>query len=185
MFRWLALVLVLATAPAVFVTLAQQPAPTARRDAIIRVRGASVGAFAAQGDLFAVGVGQQLQFYDLSEPASPRDLATVRLPGRALALGAVDSMMLVAVSRAANADEIVVVAPDPYRRSTPGIVNSLLTSEAIQEIAVAPSGAWAVALNADGYQVLRLTAPDVIESSALIRTADPPLAAAVTGCHFN
>lgn len=181
MLRWLALVMALFAVPGVFGTLAQRPAPTAGETARFRVSNAGPAVFADDGNLFVVGVGQRLEFYDLSEPETPHALTRVTLQGRPLALGAGRDVVLAAVSRAIGADEIVVVAPDPFRRGLPGVVNSLQSFESIHHLQVAPDASWAVALNNAGYQVLRLTSASVIESSALIRTADPPVDGALFG----
>jgi len=177
--RWLVPVLVLSAAAVGLPSTAQQPAPAARQEARIRVTEAGPVAFVAAGGQLAVGVGQQLQFFELSEPANPRDLATVELEGRPTALGVSDRATLVAVSRGGPTDEIVVVAPDPYRRGEVGILNSLQTSDAVTHILVSPDNAWAVALSSSGYVMLRLSTPDVIESSALARTGSPPAAGAL------
>lgn len=177
--RWLVLVLVLSVAAAGFPSAAQQPAPTARQEARIRVPQAGPVAFLAAGGQLAVGVGQQLQLFELSEPANPRDLVTVELAGAPLALGVAGRAALVAVSRGAAPDEIVVVAPDPYRRGEVGIVNSLQTSDATTHILVSPDNVWAVALSHDGYVTLRLDALDAIQSSALAHTSSPPAAGAL------
>ena len=112
--RWLVLVLVLWAAALGAASTAQQPAPAARQAARIRVADAGPVAFVAAGGQLAVGVGQQLQFFDLNEPATPRDLVTVELAGAPLAIAASDRATLVAVSRGGAPDEIVVVAPDRH-----------------------------------------------------------------------
>ena len=177
--RWLVLVLVLWAAALGAASTAQQPAPAARQAARIRVADAGPVAFVAAGGQLAVGVGQQLQFFDLNEPATPRDLVTVELAGAPLAIAASDRATLVAVSRGGAPDEIVVVAPDPYRRGEIGVVNSLQTSDSVTHILVSPDQTWAVALSRDGYVALRLSALDVIESSALVHTGSAPVAGAL------
>lgn len=177
--RWLVLILVLSVAAASLPSAAQQPVPTARQVARIRVLQTGPVAFTAAGGQLAVGVGQQLQLFELSEPANPRDFAVVELSGPPLALGSTDRMTLVAVNRSGTSDEIAVIAPDPYRRGEVGIVNSLQTSDSVTHLLISPDNAWAVALSREGYVMLRLSQPDRIESSALAHTASPPTTGAL------
>src|SRR5688572_26682762 len=100
------LVMVLTAALAVFATAAQESAPTAQLQAQLQVPNATPMTFAGSRWL-AVGVGTALHLFDVSEPESPFDLATLALGGVPLAVGATDAMVLVAVERESAVDEIV------------------------------------------------------------------------------
>jgi hypothetical protein len=176
--RRLVLFLVLVAAVAGLVT-AQQPTPTAQPAADIRIGPATALSWIGDGEHLAVGVGQQLQLFRLNEPAFPHDLATLPVSGRPIALAANPTLLLAAVSRPAAADEILVIAPDAYRRGDWNIVNALQAPEAVQHLLVSPNGQWAAALNDDGYVLLRLNAPDLVESSALRRLPSAPVATAL------